>query len=465
MQRRNFIKLSLVACTSLMLPISSSAADVDFDQIEFDDNVYNANSAQTIMIYMYGGASSLAGNLSNIDQIRSESQSDYDSYFRDITLTTNECWQEAGGTYMEDMMDAGDMTLFRSCYSHVREDANNKAHGSCTVQNQKGSFDEDGGGIVANLAQVLKREGVIGENSVLPFVTFEGESQFYSQGKEPLESYLKPVGLDERFSNPYKRYVRDWYKYTAEERETDGYNNDDDPNEDSGDGKTILGFDPALDAQMNTLAQSHNSNEKIKSAFDKRGSLGNFVDDIALATTPDLGEDAYPTNSDFAEKIEAAIKVMSNNPDTKIITMGTGGLGGWDDHNDARNYVTRTEELFASLKSGVAHLKAVEKIDNISIMVFGEFGRNVNLNSALGWDHGNLQNLYVLGGNGYFTHKGVVGETELDVTGSINRLYLKPKPNTEQFEPLSIAATLYKIFGITNPEILTDGNEAISITL
>jgi uncharacterized protein (DUF1501 family) len=143
--------------------------------------------------------------------------------------------------------------------------------------------------------------------------------------------------------------------------------------------------------------------------------------------------------------------------------MGTGGLGGWDDHNEARDYVSRTEELFVSLKSAMAHLKAVGKESSISIMVFGEFGRNVNLNAAFGWDHGNLQNLYVLGGKGYFTHRGVVGETVADAEGSINRLYLKPKAGTEQFEPLSIAATLYKAFGITNPEVLTDGNGAVTL--
>lgn len=451
MQRRNFIKLSLATYASLMLASTSKAADVDFNQVGFDSNIYSANSAQTIMIFMYGGASSLAGNISNIDAINSESQSDYYNYFRGITPTANNCWQEAGGTHMEAMMDAGDMTLFRSCYSQVREDANNKAHGSCVTQNQKGSFDEDRGGIVANLATVLKREGVVDEDTILPFVTLEGESTFYAEGREPLEAYLKPVGLDEGFSNPYKRNVRQWYKYTDEERNIADYNN------------AELGFDPALDAAMNSMAQAHNTNEKIKSAFDKRGALSDFIDNISLAITPDLGADAYPENSNFAEKIEAAIKIMANNPDTKVITMGTGGLGGWDDHNDARNYVTRSEELFASLKSAVAHLKAVNKINNINIMVFGDFGRNVNLNSANGWDHGNLQNLYVLGGKNYFTHRGVVGETVVDATGSINRLFLKPKTATEWFEPLSIGATLYKIFGITNPEILTDGNGAITL--
>lgn len=454
MKRRNFIKLSLAASVLLMFPSSSNAADVNFDDIDFDSDIYTTNSAQTLIIFMYGGPSSLAGNLSNIDEIKSESQSDYDNYFRGITPTVNGCWQEAGGIHIEDMIAAGDMTLFRSCYSQVREETNNKAHGLCTTQNQKGSFDDDGdrGGIVANLAHVLNRGGVIGEDTILPFVTLERESSFHAEGEEALESYLKPVRLDASFDNPYERNVRSWSsRYTAVERDIVNYNDSE------------LGFDPALDAQMNSLAQTNNTNIKIKNAFDKRAPLAEFIDGFSDTATPDLGDDAYPVNSDFAETVEAGIKIMSNNPDTKIITMGTGGFGGWDDHNDARNYVDRSEELFASLKSAMAHLKAVGKENSISIVAFGEFGRNVNLNSALGWDHGNLQNLYVLGGKDYFTHRGIVGETVVEATGEINRLYLKPKLNTEQFEPLSIAATLYKIFGITNPEILTNGNGAVTL--
>ena len=449
MRRRNFIKLSLATCASLALPNLSSASEIDFSQIDFDKSIYSANSAQTIMIFMYGGASSLAGNLSNIEEIKSKSQSNYDSYFRGITKTQNSCWQEAGGAHMEEMMASGDMTIFRSCFSKVRENENNKAHGVCTAQNQKGSFDDSRAGIVTNLAQILENAGVIDENSVMPFVTLEGDSNFYMQGRKPISSYLKAVGLNENFDNPYERYVRQWYKYTQEEQAIPKYN------------KSELGFDPELDSLMNAMAQKQNSNVKIKNAFEKRGSLSNFIDNMSESTTPNLGSDTYPKNSDFAQKMEAAVKIISANPDTKVITMGTGGLGGWDDHNEARDYVTRSEELFKSLKSAIMHLKALGKEGSVSIMVFGEFGRNVNLNSALGWDHGNLQNLYVIGGKNYFSHRGVVGETIVDDTGSINRLYLKPKESSEEFEPLSIAATLYKIFGVTNPQILTDGNSEV----
>ena len=35
---------------------------------------------------------------------------------------------------------------------------------------------------------------------------------------------------------------------------------------------------------------------------------------------------------------------------------------------------------------------------------------------------------------------------------------MKPKQGTYQFEPLSIASTLYKIYGVENAELLTNEN-------
>ena len=449
MKRRNFIKLSVAAGTALLMPSFSSAKDLDLSEIVFSSGVNNENKAQTIIIYTYGGASQLAGNLSNIDEIKKASQSDYDKYFTSITPTVNNCWEEAGGTHMEKLIADGDMTLFRCCHSKVREETNNKTHASCTVQNQKGSFDDNSAGIIANLAQVLEVNGIVTEESVMPFVTLEGDSKFYLEGPAPLKSFLKPAAISEELTNPYKR-SRDWRSYTPQETErTSVYYEKDSEG----------GFESVLSNKMDTLAQQQNQSIKIKDAFEKRAALSDFIDEINTSETPELG-DSYPDNP-FSKKIEIAINVLVKNPETKVITIGTGGLGGWDDHNDAQKYVTRTESLFRTLVSAMAHIKAEGKVDNINIMVFGEFGRNVNLNSALGWDHGNLQNFYVLGGKGYFNHKGVVGETVLENTGQINRLYLKPKNGTYQFEPLSIAATLYKIYGIDNPETLTNGNKEI----
>lgn len=450
MKRRDFMRLTLGGSALLLLPETGASTPLKLDTITFSKATFDANAAQTILVFLYGGASQLAGNLTNIDTIEKHSQRSYAGYFRGLTPTEHGCWQEAGGTEMETMLANGDMTLYRTCYSAEREKVNNKAHGVCTEQNQKGSFDVDGGGIVANLAAILQDQGAIDAHTLMPFVTMEGESHFYDGSSVPLAGYLKPVAIDERFDNPYKRSqgtVRRWSYYTQAEREKANYNKSD----------AEGGFDPALTGAMDTLAQKHNATGKIRDAFARRAALSDFIDTIKATPIPDLGEDAYPENDPFSEKLSAAIKLLDANPDTRIVTLGTGGLGGWDDHNEARDYVRRSEALFRAIRSAVAHLKAIDKIDTISIMVFAEFGRNVNLNAANGWDHGNLQNLYLFGGKRYFTHKGVVGETTVDVTGSLNRLWLKPKSGSYWFEPLSIAATLYTIFGITNPDVLTGG--------
>ncbi|NOZ89836.1 MAG: DUF1501 domain-containing protein [Epsilonproteobacteria bacterium] len=452
MKRREFIKLSLITSSALFLPQWSYAKNFNINQIDFSNSIYNQNKAQTLIIFMYGGASQLAGNLTNIKEIKKASENSYD-YFRGLTKTENNCWQEAGGTHMEELISNGDMTIFRTCFSQVREDNDNKAHGVCTAQNQKGSFAEDSAGIIANLAQILASNKIIDENTIMPFVTLDGESTFYTEGTTPLAGYLKPVGITENLDNPYKRDIRKWFYYSEAERALDPEHYSDD----------IDGFDPAIDAEMEKLAKKNNQNTEIKNAFAKRASMSSFIDNIANSTLPDLGDNEYPKHNDFAKKVETAIKVLVKNSDTKIVTLGTGGLGGWDDHNDARNYVERMENLFKTLKSAMAHIKAENREENINIIVFGEFGRNVNLNSANGWDHGNLQNLYILGGKGYFNHKGVVGETILDKTGQINRLFLKPKKGSYWFEPMSIASTIYKIYGIENPKILTGGYSPINI--
>ncbi len=449
MKRRDFIKLSTLAYSALMLPNFLQAKEFNESDINFSKATFDNNGAQTIIINMYGGASQLSGNITNIDEIEKNSQNSY-SYFRSVTKTKNGCWKEAGGDYMEKLLADGDMTLYRCCYSAIREKNNNKSHGLCTEQNQKGSFDTNGGGIITNIAEILDTHGAIGSNTVMPFVTLDGESNFYASLNRPLKSYLKATAIDENLDNPYKRErwsVREWFYYTRKEREHEHYNDTDENG----------GFDPKFSIDMDALAQKHNPNGEIKDDFAKRAELEHFIDEIAKGETPDLGDNAYPDNK-FSRKIKTAIKLLDKNPDTKIVTLGTGGLGGWDDHSNARDYVDRMEALFATLHSAMAHLKAIDKEGKINIMVFAEFGRNVNLNSANGWDHGNLQNLYVLGGKDYFNHKGIVGETVVDVTGKLNRLWLKPKAGTYWFEPISIASTLYKLYGIENPEVLTGGN-------
>ena len=58
-----------------------------------------------------------------------------------------------------------------------------------------------------------------------------------------------------------------------------------------------------------------------------------------------------------------------------------------------------------------------------------------------------------------------MGETQLQPTEDNNRLYTEPKADLYTFEPYAVAATIYKMYGVTNPEVLTQGYGAINTGL
>lgn len=433
MNRRQFLKLSMyTGCSCLVPGFARTGKAAPIDDVLFNPSVYSANQPQTIMVFLYGGSSELGGNFTNYDAFKDLSQNSYVTHFGgdNLAMTSNGFWATAGGEIMESMLSAGDLSVLRTCFSQVRWDNDNRSHGSCVAQNQRGSFNEDGPGIFANLSRILEQNNIIDENTKLPFLTMEGDSAFYATGDYLRNPILEPISINENLDNPFHR---DWVRWESE----------------------------AYYEAMDTLARLLNPEGKIRDAFEKREEMDAFIEEIKSIPDPDLGVDAYEDNG-FANKMKTAIKILDYNPETRIVSLGTDGLGGWDDHNDAENYMGRMQELFQALKSGMAHIRQLGKQGPINIIVWGDFGRGVNLNSANGWDHGNLQNVFVLGGTRYFSNVGVVGETVLENTGDVNRLFLRPEASSYWFEPSSVAATIYSIYGVTNPEVLTGGMPVIT---
>jgi hypothetical protein len=444
--RRLFLKGMGALGLSAVVPATLSGADLDYDSIVFNSATYENNNAQTIIIYLYGGPSELAGNLTNIEEIDALSQNPYplgnDRYMR---ITTDKLWGNAGGDAMQRMLDNGDLNLFRTCYRTVD---NLKAHGECTSQAQRGKDTEGGAGIIANLASILYHKGVVGEPSgsddvgkSIPFVTMEGESTFFYEDDLRMPTFLKPVAFGTGSSNPYRLGggARGY-----ETRILDHENN------------------VTVGDRFAELAKRFNPPGKIRESFERRATLEAFVDEMNGVALPDGIE--YPRYNVFADRLKVAMNLLINNPHTKMVSMGSPGLGGWDDHSNAIDrYSDRMTRLMEAIETAMAHMQAAGR-DNINIVVFGEFGRNVNYNNSLGWDHGNNQNVYWFGGRSYMNRLGIVGETE--VTGSGTRIYTRPKnfgrsDASYHFQVFSIAATLYKLYGIENPEILTHGNPVI----
>jgi len=457
MKRRGFLKLTLAFTGSLLMPKYIYATMLDLSNIEFSIENFN-EGRQTIIVFLSGGPSPLSGNLSNIEEINLSSQQDYFSNFGSNYLTKIDdynLWKEAGGEKMQNMLDNNEMTIIRTCYSEEREKVNNKAHGICTQQNMKGHFDVERAGMLTNLSRVMNINGKFNPLD-LPFMTLSGENDFYSG--DPTVG-LKPVSLSSSLANPFNRSMSRNFFYSVEERSVAGY-------------QTKV---PLLDSLFDEKAKNYNTVEVMNNFLENRKLLSEKINAVSTDRNNGSNKDKYLSTYGYVEHdrfhqtMATAIELLDSNVSTRIITMGTAGLGGWDDHSYCKvNYTRRMQNLFQALEAGMRHLEGIGKKNKVSIMVFGEFGRNVNLNTSLGWDHGNLQNLYILGGTDYFNHAGgtdaIVGETVVDNGGTPKngRVWLKPKEGSYWCEPLSVAATIYAIHGVKNPENLTGGYGVIN---
>ncbi len=444
--RRQFLKTAGICGLSLALPPFIWKEQV---QAALPDNLEYVTPAvmpQIIHIFLYGGPSELAGNLTNIGEIRANSQNPYpgslnpDNANNDITL--NKFWGNAGGTIMEEMLANGEMSIYRTI-NRLKDDS--KAHGRSIAQNLKGNLDLSKAGIATTLAGIIDKFNPFAPKQVddllLPFVTFEGNSTVFSQGDLDIPLPLRPLALDANFNNPYARSNNTFL---------DANNNN----------TNDLKLEDLAKAESNLFPQF----EKVNNAFIKRAELADFIDNSFnsakiiedLPVDPDTGQKVQYPDTNFGRRLLAAVSLAIKNPESLFISMGSGGLGGWDDHSDSlTRYPGRIRLLFDALQVASRHLMLTEA-NNIVINVYGDFGRNVNVNDSNGWDHGNNQNLYTIGGADIAERilGKLVGKTQRIGTPFRNRQFTSPTSDSYQCEPFAIASTIYKYFGVQNPELI-----------
>jgi hypothetical protein len=450
--RRQFIKSAGLLGLALSLPIPFTKRELHAALLDNINYKTPSTLPQIIHIFLYGGPSELAGNLTNIAQINENSQNAYPSSLDpenvDNDITTNMFWGQAGGDIMETLLADKYMSIYRTI-NRVKDDS--KAHGRSVTQNLVGNLDLFNPGIATTLAAILEMYNPLGKSIdelVLPFVSLEGESTVFNLGNLDISQVLRPVTLDSNFKNPYER-AKNWY---VDDSDDETNNN-----------------------KLDQLAQSVSAKYKKKygkiiEAFSKRSELEEFISsrfnsdsvDADLPIDPLTGQPIQYPSSNFGNRLKSAVSLAIGNPDTMFISLGSGGLGGWDDHSDALDdYPARMNGLMVALQVAVQHM-TLKSADNIVINVFGDFGRNVNLNNSGGWDHGNNQNLYTLGGWGIPGRAmgKLVGKTKRIGTSKQNRQFTSPTSSSYQCEPFAIASTIFKYFGVQNPQILT-GEPAI----
>lgn len=119
-------------------------------------------------------------------------------------------------------------------------------------------------------------------------------------------------------------------------------------------------------------------------------------DDIQKALAKSASSDMIYPKTGLAKNLEWISKLIKGNLNSKVYYTS---LGGFDTHdNQLAIHKNKLTELNDAVYSFYEDLKKSQQLQNVTIVVFSEFGRRVKDNGR-GTDHGTAAPMFVIGGN------------------------------------------------------------------
>ena len=104
----------------------------------------------------------------------------------------------------------------------------------------------------------------------------------------------------------------------------------------------------------------------------------------------------YPKGA-FGNDLKQIAELMTADADIKIYYAN---LGGFDTHVGQKNKQTRLLKTYSdAMNAFIKDLKNNGLLEDTLIMTFSEFGRRVQQNASGGTDHGTANNVFLMGGN------------------------------------------------------------------
>ncbi|MCI9844158.1 DUF1501 domain-containing protein [Flavobacterium pectinovorum] len=147
--------------------------------------------------------------------------------------------------------------------------------------------------------------------------------------------------------------------------------------------------------------KSNKENEKLSDnpQLDFVRKIANSVvegsDDIQNALKQSKTEVSYPKTG-LSKNLEWIARLVKGNLNSKVYYTS---LGGFDTHdNQLSIHERKLTELNDALFSFYNDLKQAQLLQNVTIVVFSEFGRRVKDNGS-GTDHGTAAPMFIIGGN------------------------------------------------------------------
>lgn len=149
---------------------------------------------------------------------------------------------------------------------------------------------------------------------------------------------------------------------------------------------------PFLQAIAHTDHEEENVAYLYKTMIDSQSS----ADYLAQKAKVYSSKVTYPKGG-FGRDLKQVAELITADCDTRIYYVN---LTGFDTHNNQKGRQGRLLTQYAEgMKAFVKDLQQNNLLDDTLIMTFSEFGRRVKQNASGGTDHGTANNLFLMGGN------------------------------------------------------------------
>ncbi|MBF4493817.1 DUF1501 domain-containing protein [Flavobacterium sp. JLP] len=261
----------------------------------------------------------------------------------------------------------------------------------------------------------LNKDAVIGKNNGMAFhPSLKDFAQMQQNGDltviqnvgypEPIRSHFRSQEIWQTATDSNK-YINEGWLGRYLDLQCNGHQATAGINLDSIDNLALKGLEPnsITVKDPNRFKIKSNKDENIKLSdnpqLDFVRKIANSVtegsDEIQKALAKSKSEISYP-KTELSKNLEWIGRLIKGNLNSKVYYTS---LGGFDTHdNQLAIHEKKLTDLNDALFSFYSDLKQAQLLQNVTIVVFSEFGRRVKDNGN-GTDHGTAAPMFVIGGN------------------------------------------------------------------
>ncbi|WP_428231488.1 DUF1501 domain-containing protein [Flavobacterium sp.] len=278
----------------------------------------------------------------------------------------------------------------------------------------------------------LSKDAVVGKNQGMAFhPSLKDFAQMQQNGDltviqnvgypEPIRSHFRSQEIWQTATDSNK-YINEGWLGRYLDLQCNGHQATAGINLDSIDNLALKGMEP------NSITVKDPNRFKVKSDKEENATLSDnpqldFVrkiansvtegsDEIQKALAKSKSEISYP-KTDLSKNLEWIGRLIKGNLNSKVYYTS---LGGFDTHDNQlaiqeKQLTTLNDALFSFYQD----LKQAQLLQNVTVVVFSEFGRRVKDNGN-GTDHGTAAPMFIIGGN----NKGTILGKNPDLTNLDN---------------------------------------------